>query len=282
MGIDLGNWLTATRREAVALARAARVYATGVKDPNDKALITATACQNALVCRPTPVVLVHGFLHNWSAWGPLMTKLRAAGYIQFLRFNYSWIADSPIESAGALAHTMREVFDVLDVDRAHFVGHSLGGVVIRQYTGALGGGATLGHAVTLGSPLAGTAVAAPFPWLPEAIEDLKPESPFVRRLQGYPIDTSEWTCLAADEDLLVPPEGAGLPGVAVESFSGLGHLGMLHDDAVLDRVVQALVTADTPASGPAGITLPGLTTTPTIVLPDSTTHGHALTGAGHA
>lgn len=99
------------------------------------------------------VVLVHGlWLAGWCmaliAW-----RLRRAGFRTYL-FSYPSVRKTLRENALAL----RRFSDEIDATTLHFVGHSLGGVVIRTMLGQCPPERP-GRVVTLGSPHGGSHVA---------------------------------------------------------------------------------------------------------------------------
>jgi pimeloyl-ACP methyl ester carboxylesterase len=142
--VKLPPTLEGVRDEAVAVAKAAGSYLIGLPDPHDEDVIELVRCRDDVpVCFLTPVFLVHGFLHNWSGWLPLMAVLRDAGFARFVRFNYDSVGDSPEETAGAFSRRVHEVAERTGATRLHFVGHSLGGVVVRIHAVMHGGGPRL-------------------------------------------------------------------------------------------------------------------------------------------
>lgn len=243
---DLLPYLRGAVDEGVAVLRVAATYALGIRDPHDEDVIEIRDCNHppGTPCLLTPVFLVHGFTHNWSGWLPLLERLGDAGYHRFVRFNYESIGDPPEEIAGAFARRVHEVEHALGIDRVHVVGHSLGGVVARYWAVVLDGDDELGHAVTLGSPIAGTPWAE-LPWLPRGLAELQSDSELVRILTDGDDDRSKWTTLAGDADLLVPLPYSHFAGTNQQTFTGIGHVGLLYDDDVLAAVVDALVGADT-------------------------------------
>src|ERR1051325_8793588 len=99
------------------------------------------------------VVLVHGlWLSGWCmlllAW-----RLRRCGFRTY-RFSYRSVREGLRENAQAL----RAFSDAIDASTVHFVGHSLGGVVIQAMF-AYCPPARAGRGVTLGSPHAGSQTA---------------------------------------------------------------------------------------------------------------------------
>lgn len=74
------------------------------------------------------IVLIHGLWMNGWDMGLLQYRLRRAGYAT-TRFKYDSTGRSPGENAGRLA----DLTDALRAEHLHFICHSLGGLVLRQY-----------------------------------------------------------------------------------------------------------------------------------------------------
>jgi len=83
----------------------------------------------------TPVVLVSGLTCDHTAWAPQLPDLRAAGYrcLPFDNRDVGQTAESPA------AYTIRELaadtvglMDALDIDSAHIVGASMGGMIAQE------------------------------------------------------------------------------------------------------------------------------------------------------
>jgi pimeloyl-ACP methyl ester carboxylesterase len=242
--VRLASIIEGVRDEGVALAKAAGNYLIGLPDPHDEDLIELVECRDEVpACYLTPVFLVHGFLHNWSGWLPLMAVLRDAGFARFVRFSYGGFGDSPEETAGALTRRVFEVVERTRARRIHFVGHSLGGVVVRIHAVMHGGDARLSRAVTLGAPLLGT----PWGYLPNptAFRELRPGSELVTLLANADDDRSRWMTVAGGADLVVPPRYAHLPGAARQvTIPGLGHVGLLYREQVWHLVRDTFVAAE--------------------------------------
>jgi len=73
------------------------------------------------------VILVHGLWVNGTDMTVLRRRLVQAGYDAH-QFSYPSVREPPAANAMALQTFVRE----LDAERVHFVGHSLGGVVLRH------------------------------------------------------------------------------------------------------------------------------------------------------
>jgi pimeloyl-ACP methyl ester carboxylesterase len=96
----------------------------------------------------TAVVFVHGLFLNGAEFTLLRRRLVAAHGFEAHRFSYPTVRGS---IAATLAQLTRFVAGI-DADRIHFVGHSLGGVVLCRYF-ERERCERLGRVVLLGSPL---------------------------------------------------------------------------------------------------------------------------------
>src|SRR5206468_2476036 len=89
----------------------------------------------------TPVLLIHGFGHNRSAWMVLERHLRQAGFTSVHGFNYNPFVHDVPQIAARLKERVELLRAVTGADKVHLVGHSLGGIVIRWFVQELGGDA---------------------------------------------------------------------------------------------------------------------------------------------
>jgi len=96
----------------------------------------------------TAVVFVHGLFLNGAEFTLLRRRLSAAHGFQAHRFSYPTVRGS---MAGAVDR-LRRFVDEVHAERIHFVGHSLGGVLLCRYFERENCART-GRVVLLGSPL---------------------------------------------------------------------------------------------------------------------------------
>jgi pimeloyl-ACP methyl ester carboxylesterase len=99
----------------------------------------------------TAVVFVHGLFLNGAEFTLLRRRLVRAHGFECHRFSYPTVR-------GSLAMTLQQLEDFvarIDAQRIHFVGHSLGGVVLSRYFEREHDGRE-GRVVMLGSPLVGS------------------------------------------------------------------------------------------------------------------------------
>ena len=104
--------------------------------------------------KKTAVVFVHGLFLNGAEFTLLRRRVAARHGFQTHRFSYPTVRGA---MSGAIARLERFV-DRIDADQVHFVGHSLGGIVLTRYF-QLANPARPGRVVLLGSPLVGSGSA---------------------------------------------------------------------------------------------------------------------------
>lgn len=201
--------------------------------------------------RQPAVVLVHGlWLYGWCM-GLIAWRLRRAGFRTY-PFTYRSVRKSLRENALAL----RAFSDTIEGGTVHFVGHSLGGVVIRAML-AHCPPPRPGRVVTLGSPHGGSEVARRLcrrAWarllLGASIADLlrgePPACDLSRREVGLiegdlPIGLGRLLFgLRGPCDGVVARHEAHLPGAADEIVLRVAHTGMLFSRRAATATCQFL------------------------------------------
>lgn len=127
------------------------------------AVASATACTlldeplagNAPAEAKETVVLLHGLGRSNSAMWQLAGRLEEAGY-RVERIGYRSLQDTPTEIISDISEQISACCPG-NSKRLHFVGHSLGGLLIRAYLDKTEV-ANLGHVVLMGSPNTGTEI----------------------------------------------------------------------------------------------------------------------------
>jgi pimeloyl-ACP methyl ester carboxylesterase len=230
----------ATVREAVSVARCAVAYPQGMLGVS---LRTGTPCGDEN--RDHPVVLVHGYGHNASAWMMLKAALHRNGFTSVHTMNYNpWFDDVP-KIAAKLAARVEMVRELTGADKVHIVGHSLGGIVARWYVQEDGGDLTVSTVITLASPHSGTIAAFAGPG--RTARELRPGSWVMRRLNqnATPSDV-RWVAFYGDSDALVQPTRSGrieVPALNARNvlIPAMGHLAMLMSGDVVNQVIDELL-----------------------------------------
>ncbi len=196
------------------------------------------------------VVLVHGLWYGRPSMLPLAARLRRRGWDCAL-FGYSSVFGRPADNVARLA----EWAEKIDGDPLHFVGHSLGGLLILKMLTDSGGALPGGRVVLLGSPLNGSAVARRMArvralklWVGQAealldqgVEEL-PEGRKVAAIAG----TSSLGAGRLIARLEKPHDGTvtvaetRVPGLADHTDLPVSHTGLVFSRAVAHAVVSFL------------------------------------------
>ncbi len=187
----------------------------------------------------TPILLLHGLFNNRASWFPFKRFLRKQGFSNVATINLSsWHNEEVLTEL--VAKKVDELRHRLGVDKVHLVGHSMGGIIARNYIQLRGGADKVEHCVILGSPHLGSKLA-PFSIAPLG-KVLIPGSDFLRRLNAAPVPKNiKLTNIYTRKDNMVLPNAyTHLPwGEAVE-LDGMGHTGLIYRKPALNAVSAAL------------------------------------------
>jgi triacylglycerol lipase len=186
------------------------------------------------------LVFIHGLGANRSSFYPLQAYLRLMGFRRQYSFNYD--ARDSIEEMGRelKARLSRNVRG----GRIDIIGHSLGGVIAREYVQRQGGARRVDNVITIASPHQGTHASVYVPT--RLIRQLQPGSPAMQRLAASPVpDNVRFTSLAAGHDLMVlPASSALLPFGESHMYEDMGHLEIMLSPRIFARVHQSLEAAN--------------------------------------
>jgi triacylglycerol lipase len=248
-------------RELGELAVAALEYPFGWTGPGRRARcrpLTPSGGRDVGL-RRTPVVLVHGYGANRSAWFSLERRLAREGFLHVRAHTYNVLTTSVRDLAGTLAARCHEAAEEAGTRQVHVVGHSLGGVVLRYAVHRCGLESLVSTAVTVAAPHRGTRAALLGPG--NVAASLRPGSPLLEDLRRGMRDSDlRWVAYYSDSDLVVPPRsarlGSDVRGARDVLVPGVGHLGILRASAFLDSVAGLLLDRDLAASAAADPTRP--------------------------
>ncbi len=244
-----GTYIGAVREVALTAVHAA-AYPMGVARDGHRRTTPFTPPPGAEVAvadhdtAGMPIILVHGYVHNRSAFLGMSRALRKRGFRHIHAFDYNPLAYDIPEIAGMLAAEVERVLAVSGADRCMLVGHSMGGVIARYYVQQLGGHDLVDTVITLGAPHRGTYAA--YLGVGRAVAQIRPGTTLLRKLQetSRPSDV-RWVALYSDLDaLVVPAVNAKLTHPALRAtnikLADLGHLSLLLSGEVLRTVVAHL------------------------------------------
>lgn len=192
-----------------------------------------------------PVVLLHGFVDNRSAFALLRRSLLHHGWTRVQAHNYSPLTGDIRSAAAQLGPHIEQICAESGHSRVDIVGHSLGGLVARYYVQCLGGDERIRTLVTLGTPHSGTRAVpalAPHP----LARQMRPGSSVLEEL-ARPAKGCRTRFVAFWSDLdqlMIPVESARLehPDLSARNIRvrGIGHLALPVTGSVAAEIRQAL------------------------------------------
>lgn len=191
-----------------------------------------------------PVVCVHGFICSGAVWWPLARWLRRRGQGPVVSLSLYPPFESIELYSERLAQAVEQLCAQTGADKVHLIGHSMGGLVIRNYI-RLYGSAAVQSVVTLGSPHCGTIVRREQLKLGENVGQMRIGSHWIKRLnaddsQAYPVPiTSIWS---PHDNIVLPQDTSvlGYPNARNIKLVGLGHDALLFSRRAWQQVQQAL------------------------------------------
>ena len=192
----------------------------------------------------TPIVLVHGYVHNRSAFLAMSRALRRSGFQYVHTMNYNPLTADIPALAKRLGQEVQRVLDATGAEQVQIVGHSMGGMVARAYVQLFGGEEHVDTVITLGTPHRGTHSARL--GAGPAARQLRPGSPFLRTLEESarpgPV---RWVSYYSDLDaMVIPASSAKLVHPALKAVNiktrDTGHLSLLMSGEILRGVTAHL------------------------------------------
>jgi len=187
----------------------------------------------------TPILLLHGLFINQSCWFWFKWQLKRRGFTNIATMNISsWHSEEALTEL--LAQRVDELRHQLGVNQVHLIGHSMGGIIARNYVQLRGGNEKVDQLICLGVPHYGSKLAMfSFDRLGKI---LIPGSDFLTRLNNAPIPEGvRLTNIYTRKDNMVLPNSNNhiAWGKAVE-LDRMGHTSLLYRKVVIDQVVETL------------------------------------------
>lgn len=223
-----------------ALLISALVPGNGAAQGNPAAATAGTAASP----QPELVVLVHGLGRTRFSMRPLERELERAGY-RVLNWGYSSVSPSIAEIGASLAATVDSAVAAGPDRPVHFVGHSLGNIVVRWVL-AHDPPEGVGRIVMLAPPNQGSRMADRFSrwlgWLLKPLPELRTgEGSTVRSLPGD-LRGVEFGIVAGERDGKVRLPETELRGAAGRVVVPAGHTFLMGREDVQGHVLRFLRT----------------------------------------
>jgi len=192
-------------------------------------------------CRP--ILLIHGYLDDSSAWTYIKRELGRQGFgpVYTLRLTH------PFRSICSYAEFVREKAQRIAQETGRndliLIGHSMGGLVSSWYATKLAPPGTVTDVITVGSPLAGTYVA--YAALGPSGREMQPDSAFVKELQKGIRENKQirFYHIGTRTDQLVFPASSSWLGDDLERqfvVDDIGHVSLLFSSRILNKICEWL------------------------------------------
>jgi triacylglycerol lipase len=174
----------------------------------------------------TPTILLHGLFHNRAAWLWFKFRLRRKGVTDIYTLNLPAWKD--IETlTERVAKLVDELRQHRGIEKVHLIGHSMGGIIARNYVQIRGGAQKVDRCILLGAPNSGSKMV-PFV-VTNLGKNLMPGSPFLTKLNAQPVpkEILMTNIYSRHDNLVLPFENAILDGAANIELTGVGHNTLL-------------------------------------------------------
>lgn len=190
-----------------------------------------------------PILLLHGLFHNRACWLWLKLQLRRRGQTAVYTIDLP-----PWKDVETLTERVAKKVDAIrltqGVDRVHLIGHSMGGMIARNYLQLRGGAPKVASCTLLAAPNGGSKLA-PFALSPLG-RVLIPGSEFLQRLEqatlpeGLPLRVF----YSRHDNMVLPFVNGRLDGAEELELSGMGHMAILYHPAALEPLLNHLPPRD--------------------------------------
>jgi pimeloyl-ACP methyl ester carboxylesterase len=195
----------------------------------------------------SPVLFVHGYAGTEHIWAPLRAALTAAGFNCLVALRYNAFRADIHQIADWLVEQARGCMAASGTGSVHLVGHSLGGLVVRDAVQQRGLAGLALTAVTIATPHTGAALARFVPG--PAARQMRPGSTFLAGLAGGRVDRqTRWVAINGGDDRVVPESSSVLDiraaDVRTVRQSATGHASVARHPAVISCITDELVRAE--------------------------------------
>jgi pimeloyl-ACP methyl ester carboxylesterase len=195
-----------------------------------------------------PVIFVHGYLHNQTAWFWFTRHLQKRPAIGAL---YSINLFLPFASISELGKILKVKIKDIQIETGSsqviLIGHSMGGIVCSYFCEYLAKPNEVAMVITLGSPFKGTRVAAL--GFGQNAKEMSPNSPFLSEL-AQRIQESKvpyYSIASKIDNIVIPWQSALLSKGSIEKnqliLEDAGHLRLLISSLIIEQVARWISTA---------------------------------------
>jgi triacylglycerol lipase len=194
----------------------------------------------------TPIILVHGYAGNAANFLTLQWRLKQRGWANVYAVSYTPPTIDACKLSQQVVDHVERILAATGAQKAHLICHSMGGPLTRYALHHLGLAGKLDRVITLGSPHAGSRIAALFPALGAAFQ-MRYQSDFLNELNGLdptPGGARFYSIYSNFDNFVVPSSSPILGGNARNiHVPYLGHCALLYSPTVLAHIERCLSDA---------------------------------------
>ena len=191
----------------------------------------------------TPIILVHGYGGNAANFLTLQWRLKQRGWANVYAVSYTPPTIDARKLAQQVTDHVNRILVATGAEKAHLICHSMGGPLTRYALHHLGLAGKLDRVITLGSPHAGSRIAALFPAMGAAFQ-MRYHSDFLNelnKLDPTPGGAQFYSIYSNMDNFVLPASSPVLGGNARNiHVPYLGHCALLYAPAVLAHIERSL------------------------------------------
>lgn len=197
--------------------------------------------------RTTPIVFVHGFLHNSSAWNPMRKYLKREGWNEFYSLNLGHPNRSIEKYSDKLDKTIKKALEGRpEGSKIILIAHSMGGLVSLNWALRDKNYEKVEQVVAIGSPLHGTTtpLTAAFNFFP-CVKEMVAGSAFTtqlnKKLEAMEAFPPVLTIGTPNDVIVYPEKNTRLDKHGTHiSIEDSGHIALLFDSRVNQAIAKEL------------------------------------------
>jgi hypothetical protein len=186
-----------------------------------------------------PILLLHGLFINQTCWFWFKWQLKQQGLenTAVLKLS-SWHNEEALTEI--VAKRVDELRHQLGVTKIDIVGHSMGGIIARNYVQLRGGADKVSRLVCLGTPHHGSKLTS-FTLTPLG-KILMPGSGFLKRLNSSapPEHVKCFNVFSKKDNMIIPNENCQIPWGEHIELDNMGHTSLLYRRSAVTAVVECL------------------------------------------
>lgn len=193
--------------------------------------------------KQTPVLFLHGLFLNKACWTVMKLRLKILGVTNLHTINLPATRDveTLTEKVALKVDSLRHTYNC---EKVHLIGHSMGGVIARNFVQIRGGADKVEQCIIIGAPNKGSKLS-PFAIM-KLSEAIMPGSEFLANLNSktLPKKVNLTNIYSRHDNLVIPHDSATLDKGTNIELIGKGHNVLLYDNTVFKQILSILKACD--------------------------------------